>query len=332
MILKTAEKYFYIKWTLLIALVITGALLTLLTGSADISVKDLPRIFVSLGDNSPESLIFWEFRFPKMVAAFLAGASLSVSGLVLQTVFCNPLASPFLLGVSSGASLGIAFVCFLGGFFASVGIIPAAALGAFGVVSLILFCSRFFENNTSLLILGLMLGYFIDSFVSLLMYFSDAESLRGYISWGFGSFSRLTLKESPLFFLIVLIGVLPIILSIRYLNTARLGDAFAGSLGIPVRKYRLLTLMGASVLAAITTVYCGPIAFLGVAVPHLAYGVFKSSNHRVLIPACIFLGGAVALFASLVPKVPLHAVTSLIGVPVVFWVLLRPQIRSLRRK
>ncbi|MDR1759713.1 MAG: iron ABC transporter permease [Fibrobacter sp.] len=308
------------------------AFLTLALGAVEFSFWDLFYTLLNPGVKSPEALILWEFRFPRVIAAILAGASLSVSGLVLQTVFNNPLASPFLLGVNSGAGLGIALVCFLGGVFASFGIIPAATLGAFAVVSLILICSRYFENSLSLLILGLMIGYFIDSFVSLLIYFGDAESLRGYISWGFGSFSRLTLSEIPLFAGFVILGMLPVLFSIRYLNTARLGDSFAESLGIDLKKSRFAVLLGASILAAVTTVYCGPVSFIGVAVPHLTYGIFKSSNHRVLIPGCILCGALIALAAGLVPGIPLHAVTSLIGVPVVLWVLLRPQMKRWRKR
>lgn len=295
---------------------------TLFFGPADISFQRVWNALFFPGSDLSAAQILWELRMPRVFASLLAGASLGLSGLVLQSVFRNPLAGPFVLGVSSGASLGVALVLLAGLGAGSLGILPAAAMGAFGVVFLVLFCSKFLEHSVSLLIVGLMLGYLIDAIVSLLMYFSDAESLRGFVTWGMGSFSRLTLLETPRFTGIFLVGLALILAGIRYLNVVRLGDAFAESLGIAVHPYRFAVLAGASLLAAGATVYCGPISFLGLAVPHLAYGIFRSSNHRVLIPACALLGALLALMAGWITGVPLNAVTSLLGVPVVLWVLL----------
>ncbi len=295
---------------------------TLFWGPTDLSFQRVWSALFFPGSDVSATQILWELRMPRVFAGLFAGASLGLSGLVLQSVFRNPLAGPFVLGVSSGASLGVALVLLAGFGRGSLGILSAAAMGAFGVIFLVLFCSKFLEHSVSLLIVGLMLGYLIDAMVSLLMYFSDAESLRGFVTWGMGSFSRLTLLEAPRFAGVFFVGFALILAGIRYLNVVRLGDAFAESLGIAVRPYRLIVLAGASLLAAGATVYCGPISFLGLAVPHLAYGIFRSSNHRVLIPACALLGALLALMAGWITEIPLNAVTSLLGVPVVLWVLL----------
>ncbi len=312
----------FLGMVVLSCLVLLCAGVTLCFGPVALSFETVWGALVSPHSGAAEVQILWELRMPRVFAALLAGSSLGLSGLVLQSVFRNPLAGPFVLGVSSGAGLGVALVLLAGWGVGSFGILPAAALGAFGVISLVLFCSRFLEHSVSLLIVGLMLGYLTDAIVSLLMYFSDAESLQGFVTWGMGSFSRVTLSEVPRFATVFVAGSALILSGLRYLNVVRLGDAFAESSGVSVRSNRFVVLAGASLLAAAATVYCGPISFLGLAVPHLAYGLFRSSNHRILIPACVLLGALVALIAGWVSQIPLNAVTSLIGVPVILWVLL----------
>jgi iron complex transport system permease protein len=258
-----------------------------------------------------------------VVAALLSGVALSVAGLSLQTVFRNPLAGPFVLGISSGASFAVALSVLAGLSFGHLGTLGAAAVGSLAVTSLVLGISCRFRNNTVLLVAGLLIGYFIDACISLLISWTDAESLRVYVSWGMGSFGRLAPGFLWIFAVAVLVGLLLVGASVRYLNGARLGDEFARGLGIPVGFYKKLVLLGASILAASVTAFCGPVAFLGIAVPHLAYLLFRTTNHRILLPASALCGSVIALLAGLFPTYPLNAVLSLVGVPVILWVLVR---------
>lgn len=292
--------------------IVALSLITLVCGPVDVSMGSLL-----------DSRIFWDLRVPRVAAALLAGIALSVSGLSLQTVFQNPLAGPFVLGISSGASFAVALSMLAGFSFGRFGTLTAASVGAFGVTLLILTIASRFRNNTVLLVAGLLIGYFIDACISLLITMSDGESLRVYVSWGMGSFGRLTLGGIWIFAVAVLVGLALIGASVRYLNGARLGDDFARGLGIRVSLYKKLVLLGASILAAAVTAFCGPVAFLGIAVPHLAYLLFKTSNHRVLLPGSALCGVCLAFLAGLFPEYPLNAILSLVGVPVILWVLVR---------
>ncbi len=294
---------------------------TLFSGPANLNFSEILAAFGET-ENRYVADIVWQIRIPKLSAAVFSGFSLAVAGLVLQSVFRNPLAGPFVLGVSSGANLGVAMVL-LAGFGGTLGVVPCAAMGAFGVVLLVLFASRFIARSVSLLIVGLMLGYFVDAIVSFLMATSSSEALRGFVSWGLGSFSRLSLDDLPAFAFATLIGLLLCGASVRYLNAAQVGEDFAKSLGVNVRVFRMVALFGASLLSAAATVYCGPIGFLGLASPHIAYGIFRSSNHRVLMPASALVGASLALVSGLVPRIPLSSVTSLFGAPIVLWIFLR---------
>jgi iron complex transport system permease protein len=227
------------------------------------------------------------------------------------------------LGISSGASFAVALSMLAGLGFGRFGTLGAAAVGSLAATALVLGISARFRNNTVLLVAGLLIGYFIDACISLLITWSDAESLRVYVSWGMGSFGRLTSDGIWIFALAVAAGLVLIGASVRYLNGARLGDDFARGLGIRVSLYKKLVLLGASVLAAAVTAFCGPVAFLGIAVPHLAYLLFRSSNHRLLLPGSALCGATLALLAGLLPEYPLNAVLSLVGVPVILWVLVR---------
>lgn len=297
--------------------VVALSFITLVSGPVDVSMGGLL-----------ESPIFWDLRLPRVAAALLAGVALSVSGLSLQTVFRNPLAGPFVLGISSGASFAVALSMLAGLGFGHLGTLGAAAVGSLAVTALVLGISARFRNNTVLLVAGLLIGYFIDACISLLITWSDAESLRVYVSWGMGSFGRLTSDGIWIFAVTVVAGLALIGASVRYLNGARLGDDFARGLGIRVSLYKKLVLLGASVLAAAVTAFCGPVAFLGIAVPHLAYLLFRSSNHRILLPGSALCGATLALLAGLLPEYPLNAVLSLVGVPVILWVLVRSSKRG----
>lgn len=274
-------------------------------------------------DSDMFSTVLWKLRVPRLVAAVLAGAALSVSGLSLQTLFRNPLAGPFVLGISNGASFGVALALLAGFSFGNFGVLTAASLGALAVTAVILWIASKFERNSVLLVAGLLIGYFIDALVSLLIAGSDAESLRMYISWGMGSFGRLTPSGIWIFAVAVAVGLLLIVSCLRYLNGARLGDDFARGLGLSVAVQKKCVLLGASILAAAVTAFCGPVAFIGIAVPHLTYLLFRTTNHRVLIPGVMLCGADLALLAGLFPTIPLNATLSIVGVPVILWVLLR---------
>ena len=305
-----------IGFALLISLAVVLSYLTLFSGAVGLSWSDL-----SFG--SVESRIFWDIRVPRLAAAVLSGISLAVAGLSLQTLFRNPLAGPFVLGISSGASLGVALSLLAGFSFGYFGVLSAASVGALAVTLVVMTVAARFENSTVLLIVGLLVGYFIDALVSLLIVGSDAESLRVYVSWGMGSFGRLTFDCIWIYALSVLVGLALLVLSVRYLNAARMGDDFAKGLGVNVRRGRIMVLLGASLLAAASTAFCGPVAFVGIAVPHLAFMLFKTSNHRVLMPASALCGIVLCLAACQFSKIPLNAVLSLVGVPVVLWVIVR---------
>lgn len=274
-------------------------------------------------DSDMFATVLWKLRVPRLVAAVFAGAALSVSGLSLQTLFRNPLAGPFVLGISNGASFGVALALLAGFSFGNFGVLTAASLGALAVTAVILWIASKFERNSVLLVAGLLIGYFIDALVSLLIAGSDAESLRMYISWGMGSFGRLTPSGIWFFAVAVAVGLLLIVSCLRYLNGARLGDDFARGLGLSVAVQKKCVLLGASILAAAVTAFCGPVAFIGIAVPHLTYLLFRTTNHRVLIPGVVLCGADLALLAGLFPTIPLNATLSIVGVPVILWVLLR---------
>lgn len=295
---------------------------TVFCGSASIDFSDVWDALFFSGKPFVENVV-WQIRVPKAISAFLSGISLAVSGLVLQSVFKNPLAGPFVLGVSSGANLGVALVLLAGFGNGLLGLVPAAAVGAFLVVLAVLFASRFVTHSASLLIVGLMVGYFVDAVVAFLMSVSSAESLRGFVTWGLGSFSRVPLPSVGSFALVTLLGVLPCLLCLRYLNAAQVGDSFAETLGIRVKISRMVALFGASLLAAGSTVYCGPIGFLGLASPHIAFGIFRTTNHRILFPASALVGANLALLSGLVSGIPLSSVTSFVGAPIVLWIFLR---------
>lgn len=308
-----------VGFTVLAALAVLFSFLTLTSGSVEISWFSLFSDDVSSMGNR----IFWEIRFPRMMAAGLSGASLAVAGLALQTLFRNPLAGPFVLGISSGSSLGVALSLLAGLSFGHLGVLGSAAIGALAVTSVIMFVSTRFNNATILLVVGLLVGYFIDAMISLLIVHSDAEALRVYVSWGMGSFGRLTSGEIGAFVIAVALGLVLVALSIRYLNAMRLGDDFARGLGLNVKLGRSFVLLGTSILAATATAFCGPVAFVGIAVPHLAFMLFKTSNHRVLLPGAALIGVVLCLAASLFQTLPLNAILSLVGVPVVLWVIVR---------
>ena len=310
-------------------ILLTGVLVlfvwTLVSGPVDVTLKDLALALFSPEKAEPFHVkILWELRFPRAFAAVLAGVSLSVSGLCLQTVFRNPLCGPYVLGISSGASLGVALALLAGLGFGAFGVLGASALGAILVTQAVLVLASRFRNASVLLVAGLLVGYFVNALVNVLVAGADAESLQAYVSWGMGGFTRLTLNAVPGFVLAVVAGLILVVVSLRYLNVVRLGDDFARGLGVEVRRSRICVLVGSSILAGAATAYCGPVAFIGIAVPHLAFMVFRTTNHRILLPGVSLCGAFLALLAGLFPvSIPLNAVLSIVGVPVILYVLVR---------
>lgn len=315
-------------------------LLNLLLGSVHIPFKDVWHILWGDYDGSVIwQNIVWKSRIPQALTALVAGAGLSVSGLQMQTVFRNPLAGPSVLGISSGASMGVAFVVLLSGTIggvalSKVGIMGEIALtisaiiGSLSIMALIIFVSQKVKGNVTLLIIGVMVGYVANAVIGVLKYFSVEEDIRAYVIWGLGSFARVSGNQMTLFVSIMLV-LLPLsFLLVKTLNLLLLGDAYARNLGLNIRRARLQVITCSGVLVAIVTAYCGPIIFLGLAVPHLCRGIFRTSDHRILMPASLLMGGAMALVCNLIARMPgfegalpVNSVTALVGAPVVISVL-----------
>jgi iron complex transport system permease protein len=269
------------------------------------------------------------------------GIALGVAGLLLQTVFRNPLAGPSVLGISSGASLGVALVVFAGSIyqldlfasnnlFHNISVVFAALLGSLFVLSIIIFASRRISNVVTILIIGIMIGYIVSAIVGVIQFFSRAEELHAYILWGLGSFSKTSIKQSVFLLLTSIIVSAIVIFYLKALNALLIGDHYAKSLGVHVKKTQMVLIIIAGLLIALGTVFTGPIAFIGLAIPHLARNFFKTSNHIILMPAVILLGVALTLGCNLIAKMPgydttlpINAVTSLVGAPVIIWVIVR---------
>lgn len=283
--------------------------------------------------------ILWDYRVPKALTALLVGGGLSLSGLLMQTLFRNPLAGPFVLGISSGASLGAALLLMGTSFISSfaslsfvgdVSLTIAASLGSFLVLAVVLTVAQRIRDTMALLVIGLMFGSITSALVSVLAYFTSAESLQRFIFWSFGSVGNLSSQQLSLLTGIVLLGVLLCILSIKALNAFLLGEHYAQSLGVSLKKSRWIIIIAAGLLAGGITAFAGPIVFIGLAVPHLTRQIFDTMEHRVLVPA-VFLYGAIlmllcdtlAQLPNSVNVLPINAITSLVGAPVVIWLLVR---------
>ncbi len=304
-------------------------LLNLLLGSVHIPLRSVWNI---LWGNTDESVIWqniiWKSRVPQALTALVAGAGLSVSGLQMQTVFRNPLAGPSVLGISSGASLGVALSRL--GYMGEVALSVAAIIGALAVMALIVYVSQKVKGNVTLLIIGVMIGYVASAVIGVLKYFSVEEDIRAYVIWGLGSFARVSGDQMVLFVCIMAV-LLPLsFLLIKTMNLLLLGDGYARNLGLNIKRARLLVISCSGVLVAIVTAYCGPIMFIGLAVPHLCRAIFHSSDHRVLMPATLLVGASLALVCNLIARMPgfegalpVNSVTALVGAPVVASVLFR---------
>ena len=280
------------------------------------------------------SLIIQKIRVPRNLTAILSGAGLALSGLLLQTLFRNPLAGPSILGITSGSSLGVA-LAMLGGSgiglsLGSGGIVLGAIIGALAVLLIISFISFKYSDVSLVLIAGLMLGFLGSSFVSILAFFAEAEELKPFIHWGFGSFARLSPGQIPLLLAALIFALLFAVYSYKALNAFLMGEDFARSLGINVKTHRILIIAVTGIVTGIITAYCGPIAFIGLAVPQLVKLLFKSNHHKITLPNTILMGAIVALSCDIISRVPgsdialpLNAVTALFGAPIVLWILFR---------
>ena len=319
-------------------LIVVLVALNLFFGSVDIPAEAVIRALTGQEtEKASWSFIVWEARVPQAITALLCGSALAGSGLMLQTAFNNPLAGPSILGINSGASLGVAFVMLLGGgSIATAGvtlsgffsIVLGAFIGSMVVMGIILFFSTLIKSNIMLLITGIMIGYITSSAISLLNFFATAEGVHSYMIWGMGNFSGVSLEQLPYFALFTLAGLMLAILLIKPLNALLLGNRYAENLGVNIKRTRNLLLVSTGILTAVTTAFCGPVSFIGLAVPHIARLMLGTSNHNTLLPVTLLTGSAVALLCSLIcilpgesGIIPLNAVTPVLGAPVILYVI-----------
>ncbi len=335
-------------WFLLLVMLIALLfVLNLLLGTVHIPIRDVLSILCAPSDwtatESSEATIWaniiWSSRVPQAMTALMAGAGLAVSGLQMQTVFRNPLAGPSVLGISNGASLGVAMVVLMSGSFGGVALSRlgylgdvamsmAAIVGAMAVMALIMWVSQRVKGNVTLLIIGVMVGYLANAIIGVLKFFSPEEDVKSFVVWGLGSFSRVSGDQMVLFVVLMAI-LLPLsMLLVKTMNLLLLGDAYAMNLGLKVQRARTLVILSSGVLVAIVTAYCGPIMFIGLAVPHLARALFRTSDQRVLMPATLLMGAALALLCNIIARMPgfegalpVNSVTALVGAPVIAAVL-----------
>ncbi|MBS4059067.1 MAG: iron ABC transporter permease [Bacteroidetes bacterium] len=320
-------------------------LLNILWGSVSISFAEVIGVMSGSYDgvSAANIIIIEQFRFPQAITATFAGAGLAVAGLLMQTLFRNPLADPSILGISAGASLGVALLLLSTGmvsgqalisfgWLSHIGIILASFAGAMLVLALITILSKRLMNMVSLLIAGIMIAYVAGAIVGIIKYFSHKEDLHAFVIWGLGSFSNVGLSQIPFFVIAVSLGLVASVLLMKPLNLMLLGEKYARNLGLNVKHYQTILLLVAGFLTAVITAYAGPIAFIGLAVPHLARNLFRSSDHKILIPSTIIIGAALALFCNLIARLPgfegslpVNSITSLIGAPVVVWIILKRQ-------
>lgn len=308
-------------------------------GAIDIPISDIISILCG-GEAEKESwkFIILESRTPQALTALLSGAALATSGLMLQTAFRNPLADPSIFGISSGAGLGVALVVLLFGGSIMTGtysitgfaaIFGSAFLGAMGVMLLIFILSSIIRNSVMLLIAGIMIGYIASSAISLLNFFATEEGVKSYLVWGLGNFGGVSLSQMPLFAIVCLAGLAGAVMLIKPLNIMMLGDRYAQNLGINIIAVRNWLVIITGLLTAIVTAYCGPISFIGLAVPHIARLTAKTDNHMMLIPTTIIMGSIVALTCNLLcilPAngiIPINAVTPIIGAPVIIYLIIK---------
>ena len=319
------------KFIVLLVTIVVLAIVNLLLGSVKIPVADVCRILFGAEGNEIWANIIWKSRLPQALTAIMAGAGLAVSGLQMQTVFRNPLAGPSVLGISNGSALGVAFVVLLSGriggvalsrlgYLGDAAMSVAAIVGALAVMMLIVWIAQKVKGNVTLLIIGVMIGYLANAIIGVLKFLSPEEDVKAFVVWGLGSFSRVSGDEMVLFIVLMCILLPMAYLLVKPMNLLLLGDRYAANLGLNIRRSRMLVIVSSGVLVAIVTAYCGPIMFIGLAVPHLARAIFRTSDHRILMPATALCGAALALLCNLIARMPgfegalpVNSVTALVG-------------------
>ncbi len=328
------------SFALLVLLLLLSIVLNISLGSVNIPFKaTLNAIFGGEVPKESWKYILWNYRIPKAITAILVGMGLALSGLLMQTLFRNPLAGPFVLGISSGASLGVAFLIMGSVFFLgwlpfdpinSVTLTIAASLGSFVVLLAVMLVATKIRDTMALLIIGLMFGSITAAIVTLLSYFTNAEKLQRYIYWSFGSVGNLSWYQLPVLLVIILAGIVISIYSIKSLDALLLGEHYAQSLGVRIRPARYRIILATGILAGGVTAFAGPIAFIGLAVPHLTRQIFDTTSHKILLPAVLIYGAILLLLCDTLAQLPtsahvlpINAITSIIGAPVVIWLLMR---------
>lgn len=329
-----------IYFPLLVVLIAILFVLNMVWGTVSIPVSDVFNILCGgKTDNSVWSFIVLQSRLPQAITALLCGASLSVSGLMLQTAFRNPLADPFVFGVNSGAGLGVALVMLsFGGTIATgaytlygfMAVFAAAFVGAMVVMAIIFAFSTVVKNSVMLLIVGLMIGYLASSAISILNFFATEEGVKSYLVWGMGNFGGVSMSQMPFFVIVTFMGLIGALMLMKPLNAILLGERYAENLGVNIVRLRNLLLIVTGLLTAVVTAYCGPVSFIGLAVPHITRLIIRTDNHRLLLPATMLCGATVALLCNAVCVlpgdkgiIPLNAVTPLVGAPVIIYVILK---------
>lgn len=339
---KTMQRRKYVVFGVLVVLLLSFSFLDLFLGSVKIPFADIFQILIGQGSPRPEwGNIIFDFRVPKLITAILAGAALSISGLQMQTIFRNPLAGPYVLGISAGASLGVAILVMgFSSFFAfnyfNIGgnwlIAIVAWLGAGAVLALIFAVSLRVSDIMTILILGILVGSAVTAVVSILQYFSNESMLKTFIVWTMGSLGGVTQSQLQVLVPAILVGLILSLFSGKTLNVLLLGENYAKSLGLNIKLARLTLFFSTSILAGSITAFCGPIGFIGIAVPHLARIAFNTANHHVLIPASMILGAVVMVASDIISQLPgsqsnlpINSVTALIGIPVVVYLIIKNQ-------
>ncbi len=329
------------KILMLLAAIAVLLVVNVLIGTVHIPVGEVCRILMGGGHNEIWTNIVLSSRLPQALTAIMAGAGLAVSGLQMQTVFRNPLAGPSVLGISNGSALGVAIVVLLSGqlggvalsrlgYYGEAAMSIAAIVGAMAVLLLIMWVAQKVKGHVTLLIIGVMIGYLANAVIGVLKFLAPEEDVKAFVVWGLGSFSRVSGDEMLLFVLLMCILLPLACLLVKPMNLLLLGDRYAANLGLNIKRSRMLVIISSGVLVAIVTAYCGPIMFIGLAVPHLARAIFRTSDHRILMPATAFCGSALALLCNLIARMPgfegalpVNSVTALVGAPVIAMVIFR---------
>ena len=310
-------------------------LANILYGAISIPIEEIWAILTNSNQvNESWKIIVTESRLPQAITALLSGSALAISGLLLQTLFRNPLAGPSILGISDGANLGVAIAMLaLGGQIGGLGgymtIALSALVGAMVILSIIIYFSGKVRSNILLLIIGIMVGYLVSSSISILNYYASADKVHKFVMWGMGDFSSVSLDKLPFFAIILIIGLVMALMLSKPMNALLMGENYASNLGVNIKRVRTAILINTGILVAIVTAFCGPISFIGIAVPHISRLIIGSANHRHLIPVTLLTGGAIALICNILTIIPgsntilpLNAITPLFGAPVILYVIM----------